>query len=371
MFPWCQLGCGLIAFSCPPMQQLLLQLTQSLQQAKTLEELARPMLVLLGQVTQLESTYLTTIDLAHEVQHVLYAHNTAHMQIPEGLDVPWQDTLCQRALQEGRCFTADVPSCWGDAAGAQALGIRSYVSMPIYLADGSIFGTLCAASGCDAVLPAGAEALLGLFAQLIGQQIERENLVQRLQDSNAQLAQLALTDALTQLPNRLALVDELTRLLARAQRDGTLVWLAFIDLDGFKAVNDTYGHKVGDRLLCTVAQRLHSSLRGGDLVARVGGDEFVVVMPAPVHDGEAQRQAAIDALQARLDEAVRCDVLLDDGHALHYPGGSIGWVEVSGDVTVEQALQQADAAMYARKRQRRAGVGDGQSVLDGQTALLH
>jgi len=79
------------------MDPLLTRLSHSLHQAQSQEELVRPLLEMLEQVTQLESTYLTRIDLEQDLQHVLYARNTRQMQIPEGLSVPWQDTLCRRA----------------------------------------------------------------------------------------------------------------------------------------------------------------------------------------------------------------------------------------------------------------------------------
>lgn len=338
------------AFS--PMDHLLEHLSQSLIQANSQEELVRPLLEMLAQVTQLESTYLTTIDFAQDLQHVLYARNTRQMQIPEGLSVPWNDTPCQRALAEGRTCTSNVQECWGDSQAARALGIRTYVSAAVRMSDGSLYGTLCAASAHEAALPASTEIVLQLFAKLIAQHVEREQLMQALQQRNEQLTQLALTDALTQLPNRAALRDALQRLLARAQRSGSYVLVAFIDLDGFKGVNDEHGHAAGDRLLCTVAQRLQTALRGGDVVARMGGDEFVMVTPctAPLDSSAAMQQA----LETRLRDAAQCQVRLEDGSLLHYPGASIGLVQVSGLLSVDEALQQADQAMYADKEQRRA-----------------
>lgn len=331
------------------MDHLLTHLSHTVIHGRSQEALVRPLLAMLEQVTQLESTYLTTIDFAQDLQHVLYARNTQQMQIPEGLTVPWNDTLCQRALLEGRTCTTNVQACWGDSQAAQALGIRTYASAAVRLSDGSVYGTLCAASAHEARLEPNIEAVLQLFAQLIGQQVERERLVQQLQASNVQLTQLALTDPLTQLPNRIALRDELQRLLARAQRSGSKVLVAYVDLDGFKQVNDRYGHAVGDQLLQTLALQLQAHIRATDMVARIGGDEFVVVGPDLETSG-----APPDALEARLRSASACDLTLAGGHLLHYPGASVGVVAVDGYVTVDQALQLADAAMYARKAHRRA-----------------
>jgi diguanylate cyclase len=333
------------------MDRLLARLSESLGQAHSQEALVRPLLEMLQQVTQLESTYLTTIDFDNGVQQVRYALNTEGMQIPEGLSVPWNDTLCQRALAEKRMCTSDVQAYWGDSQAAQALGIQTYVSAPITLSDGRIYGTLCAASGQRTHLPQTVEVVLQLFAQLVGQHVEREQLMAQLQERNAQLTQLALTDPLTQLPNRAALMEALQRLLAQALREGSHVIVAFVDLDGFKHVNDVYGHATGDALLCTLAQRLQSTMRASDMVARMGGDEFVLVGPAAAPNDALPD--AIDAIRQRLREASVCDVVLPNQYLLHYSGASVGVVAVNGDVTVDAALQWADAAMYADKALRK------------------
>ena len=111
-----------------PMDTLLTQLSSSVSSARTLEDLTRPMLEMLEAVTGLESTYLTRIDLEQGLQHILYARNVRRLQIPEGLAVPWGDTLCKRALDEGRVYTDNVAECWGDSDAARELGIQTYVS---------------------------------------------------------------------------------------------------------------------------------------------------------------------------------------------------------------------------------------------------
>ena len=332
------------------MDHLLTYLSESLSQAHSQEELVRPLLAMLEQVTQLESTYLTTIDFAQDLQHVLYARNSQQMQIPEGLTVPWNDTLCQRALAEGRSCTSNVQECWGDSQAAKALGIRTYVSAPVRLSDGSIYGTLCAASAHAAVLAPTVEVVLHLFAQLIAHHVEREQLMAQLQERNAQLTQLALTDPLTQLPNRTALMQALQRLLAQALRTGTQVLVAFVDLDGFKQVNDVHGHAMGDQLLRTLGQRLQDASRTTDMVARVGGDEFVLVGPSPANPVQ---QETLLTVQDRLRIASTCQVTLPGGQSLFYPGASVGVVAVDGQVSIDTALQQADTAMYDDKARRK------------------
>ena len=337
------------------MDPLLLQLSDSVSSARTLEDLTRPMLEMLEAVSGLESTYLTMIDLDKGLQHVLYARNARQMQIPEGLSVPWDDTLCKRALDEGRSYTGNVAECWGDSDAARDLGIQTYVSMPVRTDSSGLYGTLCAASAAQVPLPPNAENVLGLFAKLIGQHVERELLFARLTQANSELASHAATDMLTGLPNRRSLDEALDRLLAQSQRNGTCVLVAFIDLDGFKQINDAHGHEVGDEFLLAMATRLKTTLRAGDMLARLGGDEFVVIGAGPACDaaGDAPAAAA-EALAQRIMAAAVGKFQLP-ALVIDYGGASVGAVAADPRVTpARDALRQADAAMYDMKRARRA-----------------
>ncbi|NUB22170.1 diguanylate cyclase, partial [Azospirillum formosense] len=241
--------------------ELFAQLTDTLSSAKTVEDLTRPLLSLLELVTELEATYLTRIELEHGIQRILFSCNTKTLTIPEGLAVPWEGTLCKRALDEGKLYTDDVPGCWGDSEAAAALGIQTYVSTPVHLDDGSLFGTLCAASSERKPLTPKGEQVLRLFASLIALHIQREQLLTQFRELNAALESYSYTDALTGLPNRRAVVAELHRLFAMAGRAGQSVLIGFIDLDGFKAINDTHGHEAGDEFLTEVGRRIGAGLR--------------------------------------------------------------------------------------------------------------
>jgi len=334
------------------MDALLDQLSQSVTRARTVEELTRPLLELLEDITGFESTYLTVIDLEQGVQRILYARNTRQMRIPEGLSVPWSDTLCKRALDEGRPFTADVGQCWGDSQAAAALGIQTYASTPVRMTDGQLYGTLCAASAGRHRLTPAAEHALALFARLIAQQVERERLVQQLLQANAMLAAHASTDSLTGLPNRRALRGMLQQQLAQGRRQGRTVMVAFVDLDGFKAINDTHGHDAGDRFLVDMAEHLRQALRAQDFLARYGGDEFVVIGPGPA-PGPAV-EAARQAFGLRVAEATR-GRFEGAGATIDYAGASVGVVAVPpGDMDIDEALHRADLAMYAAKQARLA-----------------
>ena len=158
------------------------------------------------------------------------------------------------------------------------------------------------------------------------------------------LVELAQIDQLTGVANRYLFRDFLDRQIARAERHGGAVALLLIDLDRFKAINDTYGHGAGDAVLQAVAERLQRSIRQSDLVARLGGDEFTVVMG----DITAQPflQGTVDRILAVLAEPISCDGIAMD------VGASIGVAIYPDDArTVDALIASADLAMYTAKRQ--------------------
>jgi len=339
------------------MDQILSLLSETIPKAKTLEQLTRPLLALLSKVTGMESTYLTTIDTDEGVQRVEFARNVGDMVIPEGLVVPWTDTLCKRALDENRMYSDNVAECWSDSEAATALGIRTYVSAPITSQDGQVLGTVCAASSDQVARSPETEPLLLLLSGLLGYSLERGLLVERLQAANAELAKLALTDPLTGLSNRRAILNDAARLFALAQRENKYILMGVIDLDGFKFINDTRGHLAGDQLLRGVVAQLQHGLRTSDIIGRTGGDEFIVIAlgtPSEHSNLEKDMQDAAEQLQDRLSKATIGRYEL--GHGLgdiHYTGASVGVVAViPGSMTVDEATKLADREMYKVKQQR-------------------
>lgn len=500
------------------MADTLKDLAESVSQARNLEELTRPMLELLENITHLESTYLTTIDEAAGVQKILYARNSGALQIPEGLSVPWSDTLCKRALQEKSFLTKDVPAVWGDSEAAAALGLQTYLSNAVYTDDGELYGTLCGASARAVDVNPDVSRVLDLFSRLISQQASREKVAREateravaaearasemqfvaefgamclsssdlppllrgignsfvarsfwqdavpfraengiaqaltadqrnheplisklLQDArigvgfqpvfikanyagpdvqkalalsgqpersllfmmtaasgdqllggvllvggeqdiseseqamvqscwqtltlfaerhhehelleaaNATLTMHARHDPLTELPNRRYLVEDMKRVLGHAARTGATVFVAFIDLDGFKIINDTHGHDVGDDFLQEIARRLAGTARSGDLTARYGGDEFILVA---INHGE-QMDNAEAAIAGRIENAMTGTFELPT-ITLHYDGPSVGVVRWHGKEVpdADELLASADKVMYAVKQQRR------------------
>jgi diguanylate cyclase (GGDEF)-like protein/PAS domain S-box-containing protein len=160
------------------------------------------------------------------------------------------------------------------------------------------------------------------------------------------LEELALTDGLTGLANRRAAVDRLEQALAASRRHGAPVAVVYVDVDRFKPVNDRFGHKVGDAILRTVAERLRMTFRVEDTVARMGGDEFVVICE---NLGSANEPHSMVS-RAR---SVLAQPYVVDGRR-HELSASLGLAMSDGETSVERLLDHADAVMYEAKATRQA-----------------
>jgi diguanylate cyclase (GGDEF)-like protein len=186
----------------------------------------------------------------------------------------------------------------------------------------------------------------GILLWLIWQNRAREKLLEQMFNSTSVLSNLANNDPLTGLPNRRLLEDRMTQALKAAKRSRHVVAVMFLDLDHFKAVNDTHGHAVGDKLLKKVASHLVELLRVEDTVARIGGDEFIILLPRLKDDMQAiviaekivtgfAKPFKLGDLQLQLGASL--------GIALYPQHG----------LNPKNLIKQADSAMYSAKRQGR------------------
>jgi len=189
-------------------------------------------------------------------------------------------------------------------------------------------------------------AVTAAVQTLMGEIDDLRGEVGRLKGRLAEVEDLADRDALTPLLNRRAFLRELGRIRTFAQRYGSPASLVYIDLDDLKGVNDRLGHAAGDAALKAVAERLLGHVRESDIIGRMGGDEFAVILV------QADRATA-EAKAAALARAVEIEPLKfgEWSAPLHI---SYGVREITQDVEPEALVAEADAAMYARKRERRS-----------------
>jgi len=253
----------------------------------TLEELTRPLLELLQQVTDLESTYLTTIDWKGDEQHVAFSLNSGELEIPEGLTVGWSQTLCRRSLEEGRPYVGDVPGVWGDSDAARDLGIVTYVSVPVLDATAGVVGTLCGASRRSVDVDGRHLQAMQLFGRLVGEQLTRESTLQsaelRRQEVEERTKDLAGRDLVTGLHDGNGVLSWLATVLPTLDANDQLA-VGLVQVDRLGDVNHLYGTDIGDEVLRRLAQSLGRVARLGDLVGRLGGDRFVVAAVLPASD---------------------------------------------------------------------------------------
>ncbi|MGE5652377.1 MAG: EAL domain-containing protein [Bacillota bacterium] len=264
---------------------------------------------------------------------------------------------CGTAIYSGKpVIVTDITQdeLWVDyRALASKFGLRACWSTPIFSSQGTVLGSF-AMYYHEPRRPHPAELrLAGVAAHMAGIAIERHQAAQRI-------SYIAHHDALTGLPNRLLLRSSLNQAIAHAQRHRSMAALLFIDLDNFKRINDSLGHHVGDLLLQAAALRLQSCLRRDDLLARIGGDEFVILLSPLTRPKEAALVAGkvLKAFEPSIDV---------EGHELH-AGGSVGIsIYPSDGENAETLMRAADTAMYHAKE---SGRGNFQFFTQGLNAAI-
>lgn len=215
----------------------------------------------------------------------------------------------------------------------EAPHIRFYAGAPLVSPEGHALGTLCVADRTPREISPAQQEALRTLARAVMTALELRRGIRVIHD-------LAMTDALTGLPNRAAFLDALDKAIARMCRDRQPLTLLYADLDGFKAVNDRHGHQAGDSVLRGVASILAEEVRREDVVGRLGGDEFAVLL------------AASDAEEAQRIGDRLCTAIREGLGACGWPvTASIGCtVFLSPPETVSDAIRVADERMYEAKR---------------------
>jgi diguanylate cyclase (GGDEF)-like protein len=227
----------------------------------------------------------------------------------------------------------------------QGVHIGASLALPIIAGDGRVLGVLNLHSEAKGEVFGQSEIRLAEgMARHLAVAIERARLVRNLRESEERLRRQAYTDALTGLPNRAALIDRLDSVLKPSRHSNRRLALIFLDLDGFKLINDSLGHFVGDEVLSIIGERLRQTVPEPNMVARLGGDEFVVM----VEDARSTEEA--NALAERLVSAIQRPFRLRGRE--RYVSASAG-VTLSGtgkgSYRAERLLREADIALYVAK----------------------
>ncbi len=273
--------------------------------------------------------------------HVLddaFQHRVAGVNAPLGPH-PRADSMCRLVVDgEQRIVCADASQDGRFSYSSFVEGsepVRFYVSVPLRAGDGTTIGSLCSWDTAERELDGEQLARLEDLAEEVASRLE-------LTRDALDLRYAASHDALTGVVNRFVLSDRLAHAFARRLRHDIAILVCVIDVDRFKAVNDTYGHDAGDEVLVAVAKRLTACLRPEDTVARLGGDEFAVVaeMKPPAALGARE---LVGRLKARLAEPVFY------AGAARAVGVTVGAAFAEPGDSVREALARADGAMYDSK----------------------
>ena len=272
-----------------------------------------------------------------------------------GLDsseAPRSESFCARTIvaEDGVLLVEDAQSDPAWAANVQVAGapnLRFYAGVAIHSEDGHALGTVCVADRRARQLSPGQLESLRLLARQTSANLRLRRSSKRLTEANAELRRMAVEDPLTGLANRTLVFDRLTQALASRRRSDGLLGLLFCDLDSFKPINDRLGHRAGDDVLRLVAGRMTTAARVTDTVARLAGDEFVVVCPDL---GEAED---LDRIARRLVAGVTQPARIGGFEVTPQLSVGAALAELGDDA--ESLLGRADEAMYVAKWRRRVG----------------
>jgi len=296
-----------------------------------------------------------SVFLADDEERISYVG----IDLPEGFAAIAQERLVGVAARDFRLWRRATrqakPIFVQDAKASQLippelvtlLGLRSYVAFPLLSGDRPLGLVVCSETREHRVWTAEERRLVTQLA-LEGSLVVENAMLRAIERERIdELARQAFHDPLTGLPNRALFDDRLAHALARLRRQHQSVAVMLLDLDGFKVVNDSFGHSAGDQLLIAVGHRLQACLRPADTIARLGGDEFTILREDITHLREATRVAE------RIEDALRTPFVLDGDHTSITVSIGIA-LNTEGHAEPEDLVRDADTAMYKAKRAGKA-----------------
>jgi diguanylate cyclase (GGDEF)-like protein len=249
----------------------------------------------------------------------------------------------QAIVEDRLCITEQYGERGPVIPAFAADGLRTAMAAPVHL-EGHPIGSLVVASHRAGRTYTQAEQdVLGAFAEHVSLALNDARTVAAMHDALDRAVHQAMHDQLTGLPNRACFYDRTEQALRQARRAGTSTAVLLFDLDRFKEINDTLGHRYGDRVLCEIGPRISDVLREGDTLARLGGDEFCVLLP------DARGAAEADDVARRIVTALEDPFEIDGKTMAVEASCGIAVAPDHGD-SADLILQRADVAMYVAKR---------------------
>lgn len=316
------------------------------QSFQSIGEAIRSVLELLEKLLPGSSVFVAQFDEQAGYFRVIDARaNGGSYPVESGFSIPLDSSFCfHMAARRAPQLTGDAESdpVYSQLPVRERLDIGSYVAAPLELEDTTRVGSLCAISRqLDAYEEDDLERL-AVMARILSFELERENRELDLRRNNEELRDQAISDPLTDLGNRRSFMTALEREWQLTRRGTARSYLVVADIDGLKRVNDEHGHATGDVLLKDVADALASAARGTDIVGRLGGDEFGVLLVGC----EGGREAAAYCDRAR---RVLREKMSERSATVDV---SLGFGGLADSSSSDQALHLADRVMYAEKKSR-------------------
>lgn len=266
---------------------------------------------------------------------------------------PWDiKSFCRRIVETNDKLyvnNAQADEEWACAPPVSDGPVRSYLGYPLYWPNGSLFGSFCVIDTKPTHYSEPLNKMLGQLKLIVESELrhvanilETKALLAEKIVQEQQLKKLALYDQLTQCANRNLLTERINYQIAYAKRNQSTFSVIYFDLDKFKPINDNYGHQCGDAVLASIAKKVKSVVRDTDTVARIGGDEFVIVMNKKIND---------DKIKQKLLDVVEAPIQYDD--IIVSVSASIGMATYPDNgKTIETLLASADTNMYESKSRK-------------------
>lgn len=264
---------------------------------------------------------------------------------------PWHNlryelvgTPCETVIgKEARSYTANIQKLFPDDAELREMNMQAYIGVPLFNSLNKAIGVQFALFRNPVGNPEFAESVLRIFAARTSAEIERAH-------NEKQIKYMAYHDSLTKLPNRELLLDRLHQSMAHAKRTDNCLAVMMIDLDHFKSINDTLGHPIGDELLISIGHRLQECIRSEDTVARIGGDEFVILLTDLGTQEGAIKHAS--RIAEKIHDRLKPPYEIQGNNLTATPSIGIAMFPDDG-ASPETLIKHADTAMYQAKEQGR------------------